>query len=80
MKKFDPWQIRNSPPCLFGSLGALALLVAVIVLPAEMFGYETRHLFGAIIIWSFLLVVGGIFLWAIVQRVFGKKRDGSGAE
>ena len=76
MKKFDPRRITSSPPCLFGCLGAFALLVACIVLPEELFGYQTRHIFGAIVIAFFFLSAAGVLLWSIVRRVFGKKRDG----
>jgi ribose/xylose/arabinose/galactoside ABC-type transport system permease subunit len=60
---------------LFGSLGAFALLVAVFVLPEELYGYKTHHLFGMIVVAIFFLAVAVLCLWLFVRSFFGKKRD-----
>ena len=64
----------NSPPCLFGILAALALLIACIALPEELFGYQTLYLFGNIFVFACLLAAAGYFLWVAVRIVFGKNR------
>jgi len=67
-------RIVSSPPCLFGGLGALALLVVCIVFPGELFGYEPRFLLASIVIWGVTLSGIGIVLWAVVRSVFKKSR------
>jgi len=76
MTKFDPKRIMSGSPGWFGGLGAFALLVAVIVLPEELYGYQTRHLFAVVVVAGFFLTVAGLVLWLVVRSMLGKKRDG----